>query len=292
MSIEISVIIPTYKDWESLRKCLGALANQSIGTDRFEVIVVNNDANSSYRFNPEEFQLHIKLYHQKIPGSYAARNLGIQEAQGRILAFTDSDCIPDREWLKNGVMQFESHKEISRIGGRVEVYRPEEGSRVSYEYERWLAFDQRYYVSKRKAAVTANMFALTDVFTTTGLFDQSALSGGDIEWGERAASSQSKIVYAPEVVVGHPSRKSLLDLAKKRRRTTAGIYRTRFHTMNFKRKLIFLALMIFPPVHFMRKVNASLFWKIIIVASGWFLGLSALLELTLLVIKRTEGNRS
>src|SRR5690554_2984846 len=98
--IEISVIIPTYKDWERLALCLQALENQSFKPSNFEIIVINNLPGD---LPPAAFKLpkNAVLVDEGKPGSYAARNTGIGMAKGEILAFTDSDCIPHKDWLIN-----------------------------------------------------------------------------------------------------------------------------------------------------------------------------------------------
>src|SRR5690606_25863401 len=98
MSLMFSVIIPVYRDWYRLQLCLNALSHQSFPRDSFEIIVVNNDPMD---IAPVDFKLPINamlLVEAKV-GSYAARNAAIAVAQGAVLAFTDSDCIPEQDWL-------------------------------------------------------------------------------------------------------------------------------------------------------------------------------------------------
>ncbi len=102
----VSVIIPTYHDWERLGYvCTNALfKKQTYPKDHFEAIIINNaPEDSSPEFNlPDNF----KIISESKPGSYAARNKGVSVARGEIIAFTDSDCIPCPDWIEQGVKFF------------------------------------------------------------------------------------------------------------------------------------------------------------------------------------------
>src|SRR5690606_33493940 len=105
MNYKISVIIPTYHDWARLILCVEALKNQSFPQEDFEVLIVNNDPLDKV---PAGFPIfpNFSIINEEKPGSYAARNSAIKIAKGEILAFTDSDCIPDKDWLQNAYRYF------------------------------------------------------------------------------------------------------------------------------------------------------------------------------------------
>src|SRR5690606_30934416 len=52
-------------------------------------------------------------------GPAAARNLGWRAALGKIIAFTDDDCLPEKDWLANGVAAFVHG--VAGVSGRVIV---------------------------------------------------------------------------------------------------------------------------------------------------------------------------
>jgi glycosyltransferase involved in cell wall biosynthesis len=99
----VSIIIPTYKDWARLSLCLQALANQTYDSNFFEIIVVNNYTADKV---PEDYFIpkNCKIVVEGQPGSYVASNAGIKLSKlARSSAFTDSDCIPDEDWISNAV---------------------------------------------------------------------------------------------------------------------------------------------------------------------------------------------
>ncbi|MDX5477778.1 MAG: glycosyltransferase family 2 protein, partial [Cyclobacteriaceae bacterium] len=94
-----SVVVPTYRDRERLKLLLKALDEQNFKSDPWEVIVVNNDPNEDVKVE-ENYSFPITLQNENRPGSYAARNKGVNSAIGKVIAFIDSDCIPNKDWLQ------------------------------------------------------------------------------------------------------------------------------------------------------------------------------------------------
>lgn len=213
----VSVIIPTHHDWGRLALCLQAMSQQTF--DRLEVIVVNNDPGDPC---PDgALRDKVQLIAEPRKGSYAARNAGIKIARGEILAFTDSDCIPQPDWIEESLKFFDSNPPISRMAGEVELFYAEAEPTTAELHETVFAFPQERYF-REGWAVTANMVAKRAVFEAVGTFDDSLLSGGDKRWGMKAQASGYSIGYAVEACVKHPARRTARELAVKLRRTMGG----------------------------------------------------------------------
>jgi glycosyltransferase involved in cell wall biosynthesis len=99
----ISVIISSYNAEKTLSQALDAFEKQDIGKDNFEVIIVDDgSADGSKELIKKYIKKNtftLKYYYQENKWVGIARNHGIKYAQGDILAFTDADCICDRDWL-------------------------------------------------------------------------------------------------------------------------------------------------------------------------------------------------
>ena len=217
----VSIIIPTYNDWHRLSLCLAALANQSYPKEAFEVIVINNNSKDSM---PDGFSLpegYIVITENK-PGSYAARNAGIRIAKGEIIGFTDSDCLPDVDWIQNAVLHFQANKILRRIAGKIQVFSKTPKVTTAEKYDKLYAFRQQRYVAESGTCVTANMFSYKSVFEAVGLFNEDQLSWGDLNWGTKAYKAGYPIDYADNVIVNHPAR-SWRELVKKEKRLAGGI---------------------------------------------------------------------
>ncbi|TDO16641.1 MULTISPECIES: glycosyltransferase family 2 protein [Halomonas] len=242
----VSVIIPTFNDDERLQLCLNALARQNIEDKSYEVIVVNNSKNSlSVNLPASNFY----VFEEPRPGSYAARNLGIFHAKSDILAFTDSDCIPECDWIVKGIKALKENG-LERVAGKIIVFpRGEKMSAVEC-YEKIFAFDQESN-AKQGVSVTANLFIHRKAFNEVGLFNHDLLSAGDVEWNKRATNSGLSLKYVDDVIVYHPARHSWAELAKKIRRTTGGKL-----SVDQSYKLSMLRSL-FPPVAAVRNISKS-----------------------------------
>jgi len=217
----VSVIVPTYHDWTRLATCLAHLREQTCRTDEFEVIVVNNDPADPCPV--ADLGPNTVVINEAKPGSYAARNRGVEHSNGEIVMFTDSDCVPDRSWVGECLAGFDSNQRIQRLAGRVALFTRHRKPNLAESYELVYAFQQERRALLLGAAATANMAARRCVFEKIGLFSEDMYSGGDIEWGVRASRRGIGITYRSSMVVGHPARVSLKQLIEKRQRVTAGM---------------------------------------------------------------------
>lgn len=97
----VSVVIPTYARPERLRDCLAALAGQTIPAEQFEVVVVDDGSPLPVAVPETPFSGGpvVRLIRQQNAGPSVARNRGVQEARGELIALTDDDCLPSAEWL-------------------------------------------------------------------------------------------------------------------------------------------------------------------------------------------------
>ena len=226
----VSVIVPVFNDQRSLAVLLRALADQDFPREHFECLVIDNGSDEPIRI-PPGCPLEVRVLRERQAGSYAARNRGLSEARGDIVAFTDADCIPRSDWLSCAVQQIQSAKGPAIVAGHVEVACLDETQRSEspwYHVLQWHSvandLNQRRFVSRFNFAATANLITTRDVFERTGAFNALLFSGGDVEWGQRAWSLGIQQIYADDVVVLHPARADWRSLVAKTRRIAGGHY--------------------------------------------------------------------
>jgi glycosyltransferase involved in cell wall biosynthesis len=119
--MKITVIAATYNRKELLEKLINSLLNQNYKD--YEVIIVDDgstDGTDKFLENIKDKKL--TFFKQKNLYPAVARNTGIKHAKGNIIAFTDDDCIADKNWLKEIENCFEENKDILAVEGKTTSY--------------------------------------------------------------------------------------------------------------------------------------------------------------------------
>lgn len=207
----VSVIIPVRNNYSGLQLCVKALERQSYPSNFLEVLCIDDGSEQQIELS-SGLSLNVSVFRQAQKGSYAARNLGIKQAKGEILAFTDSDCIPEVSWMEEGVKALLAlcAERSGIIGGQIEFTfeRPKRPT-VAELYDSTTFMQQAVLVNKHQFSVTANLFAKRSLFDEVGFFDERLQSGGDGEWGKRVYGAGYAINYAQHAIVKHPARNTI-----------------------------------------------------------------------------------
>lgn len=230
--VKISIIIPVFNDQQRLLDLLNCLNSQTLDIEKWEVMVVNNDPENNLDISGlVDLTYHLTILEEKRAGSYAARNKGIAAAKGEILAFTDSDCLPDKDWLKNAWNLFlkDFKKEIGVLTGPVPLFYKNPLSLSNAEvYEKYTGFTTKSY-AREGHAITANWFSPAAVIQEFAGFNAELKSNGDSELSG-SISQKYKIVYSPNLIVHHPARYHTEDLVNKYKRLLGGAFVLRFQS--------------------------------------------------------------
>jgi glycosyltransferase involved in cell wall biosynthesis len=222
----VSVIIPVYNDASRAEMVIRALAGQSYPRSAYEVVVVDNRSTDRTlevvrKFERQQSDLVRAVCENGVQSSYAARNKGVTASRGEILAFTDSDCIPERDWIERGVAGLQKES-VKCGGGKVRFFFKSERPNIYEYFDAARKLNQKSHIEKAGFAATANFFVRRELFDQYGLFRSDLISGGDYEFGRRLTRRGEKIVYIPSAVVHHPARANLRSILKKSRRVAEG----------------------------------------------------------------------
>jgi glycosyltransferase involved in cell wall biosynthesis len=219
----VSVVIPVWGDAAGLGDALDRLARQTWPRDRLEVLVVDNGAVGDAPARAAAGRPGVRVVAEPATGSYAARNRGVREARGEVIAFTDADCLPAEDWVERGVARLLAPPGPGLVAGRIRVtFRDPERPTSVELYEGVTAFRQDQYVARRRFGATANLFTTRAVFGKVGEFDARLNSLGDVDWGVRVHDAGLGLVYADEVRVDHPARRTLAELRSRSARMAGG----------------------------------------------------------------------
>lgn len=199
----VSVIIPVLNVSSTIDRVLESLIGQTYPADRFEVIMVDNGSEDDTVAKLRKYPVQV-LIEDSVKSPYAARNRGLEQAQGAIIALTDGNKIPAADWIENGVECLQRNG-CDLAGGRVEFIFSERKT-FGEIYDSITFLDNEKYVKEEKASLAGNLFFRREILDKIGNFPARHRSGMDIYWSRKAHDAGFKIEYCPEAVVSSIAR--------------------------------------------------------------------------------------
>jgi glycogen synthase len=256
-SVRASVIIITYNRAASLRECLGLL--RALDHPVFEVVVVNGPSTDDSQDVLDEWAGSIKVVDCPVANIAAARNLGLANAAGEVVAFLDDDTYPDPAWLTNLLAALLERPETAGAGG---PYRDRSGTALEFVHlvgdrlgettridsldpSLWYAtpFSSRFLILPG-----GNSAYRRETLVQIGGFDEAFEYGGEEgDVGIRLRDAGYLLRPAPAAIVYH-QRLSNAD------RSDAGVMRSRYRYLRSK---AYFARKHGPPFFTAREIEAS-----------------------------------
>jgi len=228
MAIKISIIIPTYKRPTLLKRCLQSLIIQDFNCDEYEIIVVTDglDEETNRMLTDTEFYTSFSnLFCYSLPfrkGPAAARNAGWRIARGFLILFTDDDCIPSINWIKNFYNAFRFYGECDMaLTGKVVVPLPPSPTDFELNTARLECVD---FVTANCACTKA---ALEMVNGFDEAFTMAWREDSDLQFN--LLKNQIPIEKIEEAIVIHPARKAPWGISLKEQR------KSMFNALLFKK---------------------------------------------------------
>ncbi len=211
--LKFSIIIPTYNGGDLLRSCLESVCALKFPKQDFEVIVVDNNSNDDSADIIGSFPV-TKVDDKRHQSSYAARNAGLEIARGEIIAFTDSDCEVDPNWLSALWEAAKRSPEAGCIAGEILAFPP--ATTVERFSESIGLLRQQGPLSGwhfKPYAQTANAAYRMEVFDRLGGFAHDQRSGGDAIMSWRMLDNTAyTLVFEPNAIVYHHHRTDIRSL--------------------------------------------------------------------------------
>lgn len=208
----VSIVIPSYNSEDTIEKTLAALSNQN-GEIKYEIIVVNSSDDATPSIIKEKFpQVNlVQLPDKTLAG--IARNIGVRSAKGKFIAFLDSDCLVENNWLAKMLEHYSS--EFCAIGGPIDNANPENLiSLAGYILE----FSE--FVSREKNVV--NHIPSGNIMLLKSTFDESGGFAEEFEYAQEdrlfswklGKQTGRKLLFHPEIRAKHIHRVKFRDYLK------------------------------------------------------------------------------
>lgn len=214
----ISLIIPVLNGEQWIGACLSAIERQEYPRKLLQVIVVDNGSTDGTVDIVRSFGAELAAeLSRKSP--YAARNKGLEIARHNILAFTDADCVPEEDWLMQGVSPIVDGS-ADLVAGDVKFILADRPS-LAQLLDATINVEMRRSVLQKGVAKTANLFVHRKVFDQLGPFPGHVRSGGDVAWTRRATEANFRLGFRRSAVVLKRPR-GMSDLLQKQRRVGRG----------------------------------------------------------------------
>lgn len=212
---DLSIVICTHNREKLLTETLASLMNLR-KIKQTEVLVIDNNSIDSTKEVVAEFngKIPLKYFFESKKGLSAARNRGITEAEGNIIAYLDDDAKPCTEWVDSILKAFYNDESLGAIGGKIdpnfEVERPEwliKEMEFPYTIVDLGEIEKEY--PNNLHPFGANMAIKKEVLQTIkfpenlGRVGKSLISGEESWLFKEMKSSGYKIRYIPNMSVEH-----------------------------------------------------------------------------------------
>lgn len=205
------MIIPVYNGAQTIARTIKCVLGQSYRP--CEIIIVDDGSTDGTAQTIKTFAEQVSYIFQPNRGPAAARNAGVKAARGNLVAFTDSDCLPDPHWLRNLVAGFDSPL-AAGVGGLIKS--ADESWIGQYIDEAGFLNPQPKSATPIPYLITANACFRRAALLEAGLFDERFRKPGgeEPELCLRLSKRGYHFCWAKEAVVLHHHRQTVAHLLK------------------------------------------------------------------------------
>ncbi|RXA19709.1 glycosyltransferase family 2 protein [Methanosarcina sp. MSH10X1] len=212
----ISIVVGIRNEERFIEECIESLLNLDYPRDSYEIIIVDGMSTDKTRDIVQKYPVKLLLNERK--NVAAARNLGVKNARGELVAFTDGDCKVDPQWLKALIREMqEAPDDVVCFGGPNLIFDtdPVFGRVVGYAQESFLGSGgsaqsknstKKHYVG---SLPNCNAMYKKVAIQEAGGFDERFVVGQDGDLNYRIGKKGNRFLYIPEAQVLHHRRGTL-----------------------------------------------------------------------------------
>ncbi|MFQ5454577.1 MAG: glycosyltransferase [Nitrospirota bacterium] len=224
----ISIIIPVKNEERFMEYCLQSIKAQNYPEDRYEIIISDGLSDDSTPAIAENMGAIVITNHKQTvsPG----RNIGFEYARGDIIAFTDADCVMDRDWLRNCVKYFNRDDKVACVGGPNITPDSESsfGKAVGFVFGQGIfaagSIHARELVYEKEVSSIPGCNAIyrRTVLEKVMPIDETLLTCDDTQLNRKIIDMGYRLLYTPDVIVYHFRRPTPKKLWKQMYRYAIG----------------------------------------------------------------------
>jgi glycosyltransferase involved in cell wall biosynthesis len=252
-AFKISVIVPVKNEGKKIGNCLEAIFKQTL--QPFEVIVVDGNSTDNTVENANKYP--IRLFYENYRTRAGACKVGVENASGEFIAFTDADCIVKNNWLENLMKGFGDG--IVGVGGGIKnqgegIWKKSISFAVGTFLGSAFSIQGRIYTKKKyvKSISGCNSIYRKENLLNIGNFDVRLPTAEDTELNSRLLKI-GKLLYVPDAVILHNHNRGLAEFAKRMQQYGYGRIKSRLWDVQVIPPLFFFFLvlsLIFTPLLF------------------------------------------
>jgi len=212
---KISVVVPVKNEGDKIENCLEAIFNQTFKP--FGVMVVDGHSTDNTVENAKKYP--IRVFYENYCTRAGACKVGVENAEGEFIAFTDADCVVKSDWLENLIKRFDD--DIVGVGGGIEnigegIWKKSIAFSVGTFLGSACSVQGRLYPEKRyvKSISGCNSMYRKKDLLTVGSFDVNLSTAEDAELNSRLLKI-GKLLYIPDAVILHNHNRGLKEFAKR-----------------------------------------------------------------------------
>jgi glycosyltransferase involved in cell wall biosynthesis len=204
----VAVVVAVLNEEAGIAACLDSLLQQNYPRERYDIIVVDNGSTDRTLDILSLYEGQLTLLHEHRRGAAAARNAGVAAAESEIIAFTDADCVVQRDWLFHLVQPL-SDLGVGVVGGKILALQP---ATAIEQFGEFLHDHEASMSGRIPTAITMNWASRTADIRAAGGFDVEMIRGQDSDLGIRMFLRGHGFSYQPEAIVYHRNRRTFAGL--------------------------------------------------------------------------------
>jgi len=205
---KISIVVPAYNAEKTIKKCIESLLD--IDYTNYEIIIVDDGSTDATKQILSGYKEKISVMALEHRGPSHCRNKAASASQAEYLAFTDADCIVDKQWLRELLKGF-SQEAVTGVGGSQLSPNDETafGRRVQSFFEKTGFLGGYIKTTANNSPVrtshnpSCNVMYRRQFLLEVGGFDEGLWPGEDVDLDYRLEKRKFILMFNPKAIVYH-----------------------------------------------------------------------------------------